>query len=83
MKKRKLKNKVFRGIEKINKLEARKLKSKKCFSDCFFFKDKYYTHNTCITCPCRKNTPFFTKGEIYKYFRNKRKRRENFNECPF
>ena len=83
MKKRKLKNKEFRLMEKVNKLEARLKKSKKCSKSCFFFKREYVTHNTCIVCPCRKNTPFFTKGDKYKYFRNKRTRRENFNECPF
>ena len=83
VKKRKLKNKAFRLMEKINKLDARKLKSKKCHNDCYLFQHDYPTHNGCITCPCCKNTPFYTKGAIYRYFRNKRTRRECWQMCPF
>lgn len=83
MKKRKLKNKEYRDLERELKLVARKLKSKKCYKDCYLFKRHYPTHNGCFGCPCCKNSPFYNKGDKYKYFRNKRARREAWNMCPF
>lgn len=83
MKKRKLKNKEWRVDERAYKLYARMLKSKKCYKDCYLFARHYETHNGCITCPCCKNSPFYSAGDIYKYFRNKRVRREMWKEFPF
>lgn len=80
MKKRKLKNKWVRDTERANKLEARKRKSRKCQEDCYLLNGRYYTHNGCITCMACKNSPFKTKRDKYLYFRNKRTRRESWNE---
>ncbi len=83
LKGRKKKNHGFRMMEREIKAWKRKMKREgqmKCRKECAECFKSYHTHNICNSCPWVKTSPFKSKTEIYRYFRNKRARLEVYWE---